>query len=51
MDYYYPKERDSSVNEHFDPEVMKAFGDWNRKVFAEGKLDKKTKELPGDDRR
>ena len=45
MDYYYPKERDSSVNEHFDPEVMKAFGDWNRKVFAEGKLDKKTKEL------
>jgi AhpD family alkylhydroperoxidase len=45
MDFYYRKERDPSVNEYFDPEVMKAFGEWNSKVFSPGKLDKKTKEL------
>ena len=45
MDYYYPKERDPKVGEYFDAETMKAFGEWNRKVFAPGKLDKKTKEL------
>jgi hypothetical protein len=45
MDYYYPKERDPSVNEYFDPEVMKAFAEWNGKVFSPGRLDKKTKEL------
>jgi len=45
MDYHYAKERDSKVIEHFDEEVMKAFMDWNSKVMAPGKLDKKTKEL------
>ena len=45
MDYYYSKEYDRSLGKYFDPDVMKAFGDWNRKVFAEAKLDKKTKEL------
>jgi len=45
MDHYYPKERDPSVNEYFDQEVMKAFAEWNGKVFSTGKLDKKTKEL------
>ena len=45
MDFYYRKERDPSVNEYFDPEVMKAFDEWNSKVFSPGKLDKKTKEL------
>ena len=42
---YYAKERDPSVNKHFDPETMNAFSDWNKKVFSPGKLDKKTKEL------
>lgn len=45
MDYHYPKERDPKVNEYFDPDVMKAFAEWNGKVFAPGRLDKKTKEL------
>ncbi len=45
MDFYYRKDRDPSVNEYFDPEVMKAFGEWNSKVFSPRKLDKKTKEL------
>ncbi len=45
MDYHYAKERDPKVIEHFDEEVMKAFMDWNSKVKAPGKLDKKTKEL------
>jgi AhpD family alkylhydroperoxidase len=45
MDYHYAKERDPKVIEHFDEEVMKAFMDWNSKVMAPGKLDKKTKEL------
>jgi len=44
-EYYYQKKRDPSVNQHFDPEAMEAFADWNGKVFAPGKLDKKTKEL------
>jgi AhpD family alkylhydroperoxidase len=43
--YYYAKKRDPSVNKHFTPEAMEAFADWNRKVFAPGKLDKKMKEL------
>lgn len=45
MDYYYSKERDPSVSQYFDPGAMEAFGEWNRKVFAPGSLDKKTKEL------
>ncbi len=45
MDYYYAKERDPKVIEYFDGEVMKAFMDWNSKVMAPGKLDKKAKEL------
>ena len=45
MDYHYAKERDPKVLEYFDEEVMKAFMDWNSKVMAPGKLDKKTKEL------
>jgi len=45
MEYHYAKERDPKVIEHFDEEVMKAFMDWNSKVMAPGKLDKKTKEL------
>ena len=45
MDYHFPKERDPSVNKYFDREVLRAFTNWNRKVFAPGKLDKKTKEL------
>lgn len=45
MDYHYAKERDPKVIEYFDEEVMKAFMDWNSKVMAPGKLDKKTKEL------
>lgn len=45
MEYHYPKERDPSVNEYFDSEVMKAFTEWNGKVFSPGKLNKKTKEL------
>lgn len=45
MDYHYAKERDPKVMEYFDEEAMKAFMDWNSKVMAPGKLDKKTKEL------
>jgi len=45
MDYYYEKERDPRVYEHFDSKVLGAFQEWNRRVFAPGKLDKKTKEL------
>ncbi len=45
MDYHYAKERDPKVNAYFDKEVMEAFMDWNSKVMAPGKLDKKTKEL------
>lgn len=45
MDYHYPKQRDPKVGEYFDQEVMSAFIDWNNKVMAPGKLDKKTKEL------
>ena len=44
-EYYYTKDRDSGVNRFFDPEAMKAFTEWNGRVFAPGKLDKKTKEL------
>ena len=44
-EYYYAKDRDSGVNRFFDPEAMKAFTEWNGRVFAPGKLDKKTKEL------
>ena len=44
-EYYYPKERDLDVNRFFDPEAMKAFAEWNGRVFAPGRLDKKTKEL------
>ncbi len=43
--YFYRKERDPSVNRFFDPAVMEAFNEWNSKVFAPGRLDKKTKEL------
>ena len=35
----------AKCEKYFDAETMRAFGEWNRKVFAEGKLDKKTKEL------
>ena len=45
MDYFYAKKRDKKVNEYFDSEAIGAFADWNRKVFAPGKLDRKTKEL------
>ena len=45
MDYHYAKKRDPKVNEYFDEEVMKGFIDWNKKVMASGKLDKKTKEI------
>ena len=45
MDYYYPKERDPSVNGYFDKEALKALGEWNGRVFSPGRLDKKTKEL------
>ena len=45
MDYHYAKKRDPKVNEYFDEDVMKGFIDWNNKVMAPGKLDKKTKEL------
>ncbi len=45
MDYHYSKERDPEVNKYFDKDVMRAWADWNRKVFEPGKLDKKTKEL------
>jgi len=45
MDYHYSKKRDPKVNEYFDEEVMKGFSDWNKKVMASGKLDKKTKEI------
>lgn len=45
MDYYYPKERDLSVNGYFEKEAMKAFGGFNGRVFSPGRLDKKTKEL------
>lgn len=45
MDYYYEKERDPRAYEHFDKEVLGAFREWNRRVFAPGRLDKKTKEL------
>ena len=45
MDYHYSKERDPEVTKYFDQDVMRAWADWNRKVFEPGKLDKKTKEL------
>ena len=45
MDYHYSKKRDPKVNEYFDEEVMKGFIDWNSKVMASGKFDKKTKEI------
>ncbi len=44
-DYHYAKERDSEVNKYFDQNVMRAWADWNRKVFESGLLGKKTKEL------
>ncbi len=44
-DYHYAKERDSEVNKYFDQDVMRAYADWNRKVFEPGLLGKKTKEL------
>ena len=44
-EYYYAKERDPGVNMFFDPETMKTFTEWNGRVFAPGRLDKKTKEL------
>ena len=45
MDYHYSKERDSAARMYFDKDVMRAWADWNRKVFEPGKLDVKTKEL------
>ena len=45
MDYYYEKERDPRAYEHFDQETLGAFREWNRRVFAPGRLDKRTKEL------
>lgn len=45
MDFSYPKERDQSANRYFYKEAMKAFGEWNGRVFSPGRLDKKTKEL------
>ena len=45
MDYHYSKERVPEVSKYFDQDVMRAWADWNRKVFEPGKLDKKTKEL------
>ena len=45
MDYFYAKKRDQRVNEYFDSDAMDAFENWNTKVFAPGKLDRKTKEL------
>lgn len=45
MDYHYSKERDSEVSKYFNKETMKAWADWNRKVFEPGLLDVKTKEL------
>ncbi len=45
MDYHFSKERDPEVNKYFDKDVMRAWADWNRKVFEPGKLNKKTKEL------
>ncbi len=45
MDYHYAKERDSEVSKYFDKDTMRAWADWNRKVFESGKLDVKTKEL------
>lgn len=45
MDYHYAKKRDTEVGKYFDQETMKAWADWNRKVFEPGKLDVKTKEL------
>ena len=45
MDYHYSKERDPEVTNYFDQDVMRAWADWNRKVFEPGKLDRKTKEL------
>lgn len=45
IDDFYAKKRDHGVNEYFDSDAMEAFADWNRKVFAPGKLDRMTKEL------
>jgi AhpD family alkylhydroperoxidase len=45
MDYHYSKERDSGARKYFDKDVMRAWADWNSKVFEPGKLDVKTKEL------
>ncbi len=45
MDYHYSKERDSEVSKYFDKDTMRAWADWNRKVFEPGLLDVKTKEL------
>ena len=45
MDYHYAKERDSEGNKYFNKDTMRAWADWNRKVFEPGLLDVKTKEL------
>jgi AhpD family alkylhydroperoxidase len=45
VEHYYAKKRDPTVNGYFDPEAMEAFADWNDRVFAPGRLGRKTKEL------
>lgn len=45
MDYFYKKERDPSVSKFFDKEVLDAWSKFDSRVFCEGKLSKKEKEL------
>ena len=45
MDYHYRKERDPKVFDYFDKETLEAFNKWNARVFEDGRLDRKTKEL------
>lgn len=45
MDYHYPKKRDLSKLKYFNKEALDAFMNWDKKVMAPGRLDKKHKEL------
>ncbi len=45
MAYYYAKKRNREITKYWNQGVLKAFGEFDTKVFEPGKLDVKTKEL------
>lgn len=44
-EYFYKKRRDPAVMKYFEKEMLDAWGDFNSKVFKEGAIPKKFKEL------